>query len=127
MVAFRCYLADGKDLIQEWYDSVDGSVCGVVDAVVEELQDMPRHLWRRKPFANLSRPACLGLAEIRLEVDGEHYRILGIDGPGPDEFTLLYPFRKDDDPRYLEACLAAQKRRELVENDADRSRPCVFP
>jgi hypothetical protein len=67
---------------------------------------------------------CAGLIRIRFVADGVHYRILGYLGPEPNTVTLLYGFKKDDDPDYSRSCPEANARREKVERNHGLSREC---
>jgi hypothetical protein len=132
MVALRCYLANGEgDVIRVWIASQPGPIRGAVNAVLEGLQAIPSKRWRRKRFARLGakqQRECSGLGEIRVEADGEHYRILGyFSDEGEETFTMLLAFKKDCDPAYHNACPLAQTRKADVENDPSKSVVCRFP
>jgi hypothetical protein len=126
MVTFLCYLSSsGDDETERWYRRQSTSVQAAIYAVLETLRHRPPDRWRRKPFARLNSCLCTGLAEIRVEEpDGMHYRILGYFDDERTIFTLLYAFRKDDDPGYNFACPEAQRRRRATETNPDRTTLC---
>jgi len=143
---FKCYDPGGQGGIHDWYDNLPEDVQAEVDAALETLGNT-RGEWPTVLHERL-RGACYPLAEIKIEVDqddlddeardiregaGEsedrknHYRILGFEGPGRREFTLLCGFKKENNSDYGPACRSAKQRREGVIKDGQRARPCNFP
>ena len=128
MPAIRCYIGnEGTDAIRTWCDGLPPAVQAAVDVTLETLTAQPRKWWRRKSFANLNNAPCAGLGEIRIDVNGEQFRIFGYDVPGSDTFALLYGFKKSCDPNYQRSCPIAQGRKVEVENDPTRTKECNFP
>src|SRR5579872_2151010 len=128
LFTFRCYhFDDGLDAIRRWYDQQEAGVRGATDEVLDALRRTLRGRWRGRQFKTLGRrrqDACRGLAEVRVIHEGVHYRILGVEDPDARSVTLLYGFRKDDDPDYSKSCPEAQDRKERVEADATLARDC---
>jgi hypothetical protein len=84
----------------------------------------------RTIFKSLTKRAaskCVGLAEILIDRDGRHYRILGFRGPGEFDFTMTYGFYKNEMPKYGEPCAVSSRRKAEVEIDHRRSHECDFP
>lgn len=122
-VTFRCYVGvDGQDEIRRWFEQQTPGVQGAIAATIDALRRRPGHWWRRKPYASLHGPSCMGIGEIRVEhPKGEHDRILGYFEPLETVFTMVYPFKKDVDPSYRLACPQAQLRRMEIEHDQRRT------
>jgi hypothetical protein len=130
MGLFRCYrLADRTDVIRAWFDLQEDGVQGQMTAVLEILDLTTRNRWPKslfKPLRKKPGSGCQGLVEILLKVEAVHYRILGFCGPRDSEITLLYPFKKNDDPTYRVACAEAQTRKAEVRHDWRRIHECSF-
>jgi hypothetical protein len=97
---------------------------------METLEAISRDRWPESCFKSLENrkgSQCEGLDELKLEVEKVHYRILGFSGPRDDDFTMLLPLKKDDDPTYKESCEEAQKRKAEVINDWTRAREWEAP
>jgi len=131
VVTFRCYISgEGVDQIRVWYDAQDGGVQADLTAVMETLEAISRDRWPESCFKSLENrkgSQCEGLDELKLEVEEVHYRILGFSGPRDDDFTMLLPLKKDDDPTYKASCEEAQKRKAEVINDWTRAREWEAP
>ena len=131
MVTFRCYISgEGVDQIRVRYDAQDGGVQADLTAVMEALEAISRDRWPESCFKSLEKrkgSQCEGLDELKLEVEEVHYRILGFSGPRDDDFTMLLPLKKDDDPTYKKSCEEAQKRKAEVMNDWTRAREWEAP
>jgi hypothetical protein len=150
MVAFRCYIGSsvGGRHEEAWRAALPPEFNGEVDAELEFLQ-YHKTLEDERYFKAL-RGRCAGLTEIRIGFELEpddprsqnestrrerkgrrpgrpkiHIRILGF-GSAVD-FVLLYGFRKRGEPDYGPACHAALNRKDGVERDGQRARPCRFP
>ena len=147
MVAFRCYAAGGiggEGHRDAWRAALPPEFYGDVDGQLELLQQH-QSLEDRRYFKEL-RGKCTGLTEIRIEFELEPddvrvrhertdprrrkrpkvvIRILGFGSAGG--FVLLYAFRKRGEPDYGPACHAALNRKNGVDRDEQRARPCVFP
>src|SRR5690349_1920016 len=112
MWTFRCYISKaGTDEIRAWYELQEPDVRADFLAVIEVLRVIPEPYWRKPDYCRLQGVPCKGLGELRLKVNGVHYRIFGYFGPGSTDFTLLVPIKKSDDPAYKRACPLAQARR----------------
>jgi hypothetical protein len=127
----RCYNDEkDQDLIREWYAAQDEIIRGEFVGVVEILENVERAQYDPTLFKDLTKRAsskCLGLAEILIDRDGRHYRILGFRGPGGNDFTMTFPFYKNETPKYREPCAESLRRKAEVEIDHRRSRECHFP
>jgi hypothetical protein len=113
------------DLIRGWYNAQNGAVRADLTAVMETLEVISRDRWpesRFKQLQNRRGSQCEGLDELRLEVEKVHYRIFGFSGPRNNDFTMLLPLKKDDDPKYKWSCEEAQRRKAEVINDWTRAR-----
>jgi hypothetical protein len=127
VVAFRCYISDdGLDQIKLWFNAQEGDIQADLLGVMEILESISRDRWPESCFKELKDKKgsqCAGLVELILEDDAEiQYRIFGFTGPRDDDFTMLLPLRKNDDPTYKHSCPAAQKRKAEVINDWNRAR-----
>ena len=132
MIVFRCYdpSADRAGGIHEWYNGIAPAFQAQVDAALEilGLEDNLKDV----PEVKALRGACEGLSEIIIDFKmGEqqvHIRILGRDGPGSHEFTLLTGFEKtNNNAIYGHNCRAAHERWEGVTRDGRRAPFCNFP
>ena len=127
MVTFRCYISDdGVDQIRVWFDAQNDTVRAGLLAVIETLEATTnRGRWPESCFKELENrkgSQCEGLVELKLAADDLQYRIFGFSGPRDDDFTMLLPLRKNDDPTYKRSCAEAQKRKVEVANDWTRAR-----
>jgi hypothetical protein len=126
VITFRCYVSDdGMDQIRVWYNAQDEAVQADLTAIMDTLEATSRDRWpesRVKPLQNRKGSQCEGLHELRLEVEEVHYRIFGFSGPRNDDFTMLLPLKKNDDPTYKRSCKEAQKRKAEVIHDWTRAR-----
>ncbi len=132
MVAFRCYDPSGAGTggIHAWYTQLSIDFQAEVDATMEllELEKSLDDVPEVKPL----RGACAGLREIKIDFgmdDAEvHLRIIGFDGPGRGEFTLLTGFQKQgNNAIYGAECEKANRRKAGVLSDGKRAPPCGFP
>jgi len=132
MVAFRCYdpSANGGGGIHGWYSGLSPEFRAEIDATLELLA-LDRDLDAVEQVERL-HGACEGLTEIIVDFcvrkTEVHIRILGFDGPGRDEFTLLTGFEKEkDNAIYGYYCPQAHQRKQGVMRDGRRAPPCRFP
>ena len=133
MPEFRCYdpSADGGGGIHAWYNTLSAEFRAQVDAALEilALEDNLNGIAEVKPL----RGACEGLTEIiidfRVGTTKVCIRVLGFDGPGRDEFTLLTGFERGKDTAaiYGYHCPQAHQRKQGVMHDGRRAPPCRFP
>lgn len=132
MARLRCYVSsEGENEIRLWHVAQVPAVQAAVIAVLESLQAVPTYRWRRKAFALLHQPICAGLSEVRIGVANpegltDGYRIFGFLN-GHDSFVMLFPFRKSDDPTYVNSCPSAQVRKLDIQNDPRHSCDCRIP
>jgi Phage derived protein Gp49-like (DUF891) len=127
VVTFRCYISDdGVDQIRVWFDAQNDTVQADLVAVIETLEAITnRDRWPVSCFKELENrkgSQCEGLVELILEADDVQYRIFGFSGPRDDDFTMLLPLRKNEDPTYKRSCEEAQRRKAEVANDWNRAR-----
>jgi hypothetical protein len=129
-LTFRCYTdSDGRDVIRDWYDARDGAIQGEFVGIIENLQRKSRAALNENIFKALGKrhaSNCIGFYEIRIDSDdGHHYRVLGtLDD---NIFTMLFPFYKDDRPRYGIPCKVSNQRKLEVTRDRRRAKQCEFP
>jgi hypothetical protein len=135
MVAFRCYNPTGATAERcAWRTPLPPEFDSEVDASLE-LLGRDTTLEESRQFKDLIGK-CRGLTEILIdfELDPDedrkkpeqvHIRILGFGTA--DDFVLLYGFRKRGGPDYGPACHSALNRKQGVERDGGRARPCRFP
>lgn len=127
MPEFRCYIsAEGDDVIRQWYDGSSATIQGEFDALIEVLGLTQRKYWRLPRFRKL-KGLCDGLCCLRLKVEEVHHRVLGFDGPADETFTMLLPFKKDDDPDYSKSGPEGHSRKAQVIADDHHSHQCQFP
>jgi hypothetical protein len=128
VTTFRCYISgEGVDQIGIWYAAQSDALQADLLAVIATLEASPnRTRWPKNCFKELGNrkgSQCEGLVELILkDEDGTHYRIFGFAGPGTDDFTMLLPLRKNDDPTYKRSCEEAHRRKAEVVNDWTRAR-----
>ena len=132
VVTFRCYISnDGVDQIRLWYDAQSEALQADLLAVMEILEAISRQdNWPESCFKELEDrkgSPCEGLIELILKDNGTQYRIFGFFGPDDDDFTMLLPFRKNDDPKYRRSCKEAQRRKAEVAHDWTRARRWEAP
>ena len=127
----RCYVSsEGKDCVCNWYASVDEDVQAAFQIILTACQDLQFNQWPETLFKKLKdRPGskCRGLGEIILnDIDANKYcfRILGFNGPGETDFTMLYVFNKSIFRRYKKPCQIAQGFKKDVELDWNHSVTC---
>jgi hypothetical protein len=134
MVALRCYdpaSNGGGGGIHVWFGELHPRYRAQVLSVLELVS-------AEKDLRDFSEDeikslhgACDGLTEIIIDfLAGENevtIRILGFEGPGRGEFTLLTGFQKfNDNSIYGFYCPQAQRRKEGVLRDGRRAPPCPF-
>jgi hypothetical protein len=114
--------------MREWYAAQDEVIRGDFLGVIEILENVNRAQSDKTLFKELterSASKCLGMHEIIIDRDRRHYRIIGV--LMNNVFTMLYPFCKNDDPRYTMPCDESSGRKEEIERDRRRSHQCEFP
>jgi hypothetical protein len=128
VITFRSYISeDGLDQIGVWYAAQSEPLQADLQAVIATLEAISnRTRWPESCFKELGNrkgSQCEGLVELILkDEDGTHHRIFGFAGPRNDDFTMLLPLKKNDDPTYKLSCDEAQKRKAEVINDWTRAR-----
>jgi hypothetical protein len=127
----KCYTDEtGRDVIGEWYAAQDEIIRGDFVGVIQILENVQRAQYDETIFKSLTKRAaskCVGLAEILIDRDARHYRVLGFRGPGGSDFTMVYAFYKNEIPKYGEPCAESLRRKAEVEIDHGRSHECDFP
>ena len=127
----KCYTDEtGRDIVGEWYAAQDEIIRGDFVGVMRILENVERAQFDEAIFKPLTKRAaskCVGLAEIVIDRDGRHYRVLGFRGPGGSDFTMTHAFYKNEMPKYGGPCAESQRRKAEVEIDNRRSRECDFP
>lgn len=123
---FKCYLDEnGKDVIDEWYESLSPREQARFDKLLEHFRDSPLTAWGSNYFKQLE--GYEGIYEIRFIVNNILHRPLGCFAPYPRDFTLLIGAREQGGkfiPRT--APDTAQKRRDIILKDAERAYECSF-
>lgn len=121
---FRCYAPSGVGSgFHTWYDALTPEIVAEFDRCISLLR--PVRNWSEPEFKPLVG-ACAGLEEIRFEVAGRDYRVLGFTGPRWLEFTLLLGFEKITTSSYGPACRSAHTRKAGVIRDVRRAPYCDF-
>ena len=126
--SFKSYeTGSGRNVIEHWCSDCerfvpgnDDSFQGILDAVLEILQQRPQHEWGRPEFAPLGGKQ-KGLSEIRFAVGKVECRVVGFFGPGSGTYTMLIGSTKKGriyDPK--EALETAVKRKKEIEKDGSR-------
>jgi hypothetical protein len=125
--AIRCYLENGMDAIDQWYQAQPEELQAKFDARIRYLREQPITSWKEPYFKNLERDG-KGLGEVRFEFHNVQYRPLGYFSDRRFEFVLLLVATKKGntfDPR--NAIEIGQDRKQLVRSDWQRySRDCEF-
>jgi Phage derived protein Gp49-like (DUF891) len=125
MGTLRCYCLGQRGGFRGWYDSQDADLQAKIDFTLELLAALPN--WSRSPFYGELRGACEGLGEIRVDTETVHCRLLGFQGPGKHEFTVLGWFNKSTNADYGAECSKALKRKEGVLKDGERAEVWPVP
>jgi hypothetical protein len=137
MAAFRCYNPSRKrgQGFHAWLDRLPPEHRAAVDFVLTQIQAERNIRYEHHGgLFKVLRGKCLGITEIKIDFlvesdDGDelvHIRILGFETSTTD-FTLLHGFRKFGGPDYGPACRTALNRKQRVNRDGSRARPCTFP
>lgn len=128
MWTFKCYHdSNGKDVIDEWYQSQDASVRAEMDAVIEYLLNKPRDEWKRPKFDLLKdnkSGKCKGLSEIRFKVNNIQYRVLGFFGSERLVYVLVDVGKKTDENFYKSACKNGHVKRKEIQENGRRAKEC---
>ena len=123
--SFKSYISGGgRNVIEHWCSDCDRLVSGntdsfqgVLDAVLEILQQRPQDEWGRPEFAPLAK----GLSEIRFSVGKVECRVIGYFGPSRGMYTMLVGTTKKGrvyDPK--DAMETAARRKKGVEKNGSR-------
>lgn len=136
----KCYVSqDDGDPVCDWWGGLDVEVRGAFTQIRELLEAQPVKHWPARYFKELkdgSDGNGDGLGEIRIGPDpgegkrkkeGYCHRIIGFEGPRDSEFTMVYAFDKNVDPKYETPCQKAQERKSDVGANWRLSRECQFP
>lgn len=122
---FKSFLTDsgehGRDVINEWYADLPPVAQAKFHTILEQLRDLPQHLWP----PSCVKPLEQGILELRFKIRNVLHRPLGFFGPDRSEFTLLMPAREQGDefvPR--NALQIAIDRKDIVLADKGRAHEC---
>jgi Phage derived protein Gp49-like (DUF891) len=96
----------------DWVEALSEDEENEFVATLEGLRVLPRHLWRRPQFDLLSEPY-QGIGEIRFKVERKQFRVFGIFGPKPMQFTMVHACGKQRSNLRREMNIAAQRKRML--------------
>jgi len=114
---FKSYLTavgeHGRDEIDDWYKTLPPQAQAKFRTILEQLRDLPQHLWPPTWVKPLSQGQ--GVFEVRFKVRNVLYRPLGFFGPDRSEFTFLIGAREQGDefvPR--NALQTAVQRKDIV-------------
>jgi len=113
--AFRCYLINDNDVLDEWRkaNEADDKLLVKLDTRLRFLQQQPRDKWVRPYFDTLSDD-CAGLGEVRFEHKNIQHRLIGF-ASGHLEFTFLMAvIEKGGKFVPLTTCTIAQTRKTQV-------------
>lgn len=125
MWTLRCYDLGHDGGFRGWCDSQDPEIQAEIDTALEILVAQSA-LVDSATYEEL-RGKCAGLSEVKVDVGADKFRLLGFEGPGRREFTLLLGFCKETNADYGRQCPKALKRKEGVLKDARRAPICSFP
>ena len=113
--------ASGENKIRSWLDGQTVKVRAKFDTWLRNLEATPIGLWG-EPYVSQLHGECNQLFEIKPEVQGVQYRLLGFHGPARDP-TLVFGAREVGGKwQPPSTCNQAQKRRAIVEVDSPRRR-----
>lgn len=115
---FRQYQsANGRRPVEDWLSSLTPEVRQTFATLLRLMAKMAR--WEAPEFKRLTGNKKLaGLGEIRVSAD-KPYRLIGMNGPGEGEYTLLIGCtHKQQVYTPKDAKETANKRRKLVEKGA---------
>jgi hypothetical protein len=114
--------SNGKTLISEWYAAQSEEVQEAFLGRMKFLRGLPSNGWKRPYVGQLRHGSCKGLFEIVISVSGVEHRPVGFFS-GEMEFTFL-AFATERDGKFdpIMTCNVAQKRKDIILNDKERSR-----
>jgi hypothetical protein len=122
---FKCFLSEtGRDLIDEWYNSLPIKTRAKFDTIIEHLRDNPHTSWGGyiSPLTGHE-----GIFEIKFMHNRVVYRPLGCFGTNRHEFILLIGAREHgDDFEPRNAPVTADSRRTIVLENEGRAHECDF-
>jgi hypothetical protein len=114
--------------MRQWFDERDERIQGEFIGIIQNLERKNRATLNENIFKALERRhsgKCDGLHEILIDTDkGHHYRVIGV--LEENTFTMLYPFFKNEQPRYKVPCDESNKRRLEIASDRQRAKDCNF-
>jgi hypothetical protein len=111
----------GRDDVLDWYLTLPVTARAKFKTTMQNLVDQPRSMWSPpivKPLTGYP-----GIYEIRFRIRRVVYRPLGFFGPGPNEFTFLFPAtERGNDFNPPNADEIALKRKNLILSNTERAR-----
>ena len=125
MWTWKSYVTNSGLLVQEWYRSVDRLVWLDFKTLLIFLDGQPPSSWTR-PYVGTLKNECEKLFEIRFDHGNVEYRPIGFYS-GKKEFTILF-FATERDSKFEPptACEIAQRHRDEIEKDEEKSREFWF-
>lgn len=108
-------------LVKEWHGNIDKFVWLEFKTALKFLDGQPPVNWVRPYIGTLSKE-CKGLIEIRFDVGSVEYRPIAYYS-GKQEVTILF-FATERDNKFdpPTACQIAQRRKDEIEKDKEKSR-----
>lgn len=115
----------GISAVTEWHEQVSEIVWLEFRASLEFLDGQPPTNWTRPYIGKLGKD-CKGLIEIRFDSGNVEYRPIGFYS-GKEEFTIVFfAIEKGSKFEPPTACDIAQRRRNEIEKDKEKSREFWF-
>lgn len=118
---FYDYVEEGENLIRTWLAALPKPVKAKITNWLFHLEATPPGKWRR-PHVDTLTGDCQGLFEVRAEISGIQYRLLGCHDTGERTPTLLHGFIKPGNKVPQPECDTALDRKEKVRGDIGNRR-----
>jgi len=80
---------DGVNIIKEWLDQLEPKAKARVNPRLSALEQLDRTEWHHTLWTEVLKGDKDGLIAVKVRYKRIQYRLLGYDGPGQGEFTLL--------------------------------------
>lgn len=101
--------------LDEWLTGLEVDSFNAFSDILNRLEVLPRHEWKRPDFDVLHGDQYQGMGEIRFKADRKVYRVIGWFGPGRVSlrFTLLDACKKQR-ADITDCYESARKRRDIL-------------
>lgn len=115
-------MPNGKLLVSEWLAAQSEEVQEAFLGRMKFLRSLPGNAWDRPYVGQLRWASCKGLFEIVVSVQNVEHRPVGYFS-GQQEFTIVaFATERDRKLEPLTTCEVAQKRKDIIRNNKERSR-----